>query len=187
MRARTSVVVVGPIVPLVAWRYNDLAPPALLPHVQALPPAVWRLAQQPQLLHKGRDVHERVVVRLQNEPARLSQCQAVSLTCRELYSPVCRDMNILACALPKQVAVHLQSSWMGCNCKNWGTLRAGEEGCTCSPGVIVCDCMLQDEEALQQDGLVRGVSVHQHYVLVLLHLFLHERGHLLLREDEATS
>ena len=74
--ARTSVVVVGSIVPLVPWGQDDLAAPTLLPHVQALPPAVRRLAQQAQLLHKGWNIDECVVVRLQYEPAQPSHYTA---------------------------------------------------------------------------------------------------------------
>lgn len=78
LEARTSVVVVGPIVPFVPWGQDDFAPSALLPHVQALMPAVRRLAQHAQLLHEGGHIHKGVVVCLQDEPARQSQCLGVS-------------------------------------------------------------------------------------------------------------
>jgi len=55
------------------------------------------------------------------------------------------------------------------------------------PGIIVSDCMLQNKETFQQDRLVRGLSMHQDYVLVLLHLFFYQGGHLLLGEYEAAS
>ena len=67
--ALTSVVEVGAVVPLVPWGHDDLAPPALLAHVEPLLAAVRRLAQQAQLLHERWDIDKGVVVCFQNEPA----------------------------------------------------------------------------------------------------------------------
>lgn len=50
-RVLTCVIMVDLIIPLVAWAEDNLAAPALQAHVQAFPPAVRALAQQPQLVH----------------------------------------------------------------------------------------------------------------------------------------